>query len=223
MKKILSAKNISKTYKSVKVLNNIDFDIYSGEIVSIIGPSGAGKTTLIEILSTILKPDKEEKFSLKIAGKEIQNLSDNEICKIRNDSIGFIFQSHELLPEFSAIENVMLPGLIKGLPKNICLQKAKDLLTELDLIKKINSSPTELSGGEQQRVSVARALINQPKIIFADEPTGNLDSKNAELLHKIFLNLRKKYNQTFIIVTHNNKLASLSDRILNLKDGMLIN
>ena len=223
MKKILSAKNISKTFKSEKVLNNIDFDIYSGEIVSIIGPSGAGKTTLIEILSTILKPDEEEKFSLKIAGKEIQNLSDNEICKIRNDSIGFIFQSHELLPEFSAIENVMLPGLIKGLPKNICLQKAKDLLTELDLIKKINSSPTELSGGEQQRVSVARALINQPKIIFADEPTGNLDSKNAELLHKIFLNLRKKYNQTFIIVTHNVKLASMSDRVLNLKDGMLIN
>ena len=223
MKKILSAKNISKTYKSEKVLNNIDFDINSGEIVSIIGPSGAGKTTLIEILSTILKPDGEEKFSLKIAGKEIQNLSDNEICKIRNDSIGFIFQSHELLPEFSAIENVMLPALIKGLPKSICLQKAKDLLNELDLIKKINSSPSELSGGEKQRVSVARALINQPKIIFADEPTGNLDSKNAELLHKIFLNLRKKYNQTFIIVTHNNKLASMSDRVLNLKDGMLIN
>ena len=223
MKKILSAKNISKTYKSEKVLNKIDFDIYSGEIVSIIGPSGAGKTTLIEILSTILKPDGEENFSLKIAGKEIQNLSDNEICKIRNDSIGFIFQSHELLPEFSAIENVMLPALIKGLPKSICLQKAKDLLNELDLIKKINSSPTELSGGEKQRVSVARALINQPKIIFADEPTGNLDSKNAELLHKIFLNLRKKYNQTFIIVTHNNKLASMSDRVLNLKDGMLIN
>ena len=223
MKKILSAKNISKTYKSVKVLNNIDFHIYSGEIVSIIGPSGAGKTTLIEILSTILKPDIEEEFSLKIEGKEIQNLTDNEICKIRNNSIGFIFQSHELLPEFSAIENVMLPGLIKGLAKNICLQKAKDLLTELDLIKKLNSSPTELSGGEQQRVSVARALINQPKIIFADEPTGNLDSKNADLLHEIFLNLRKKHNQTFIIVTHNSKLASMSDRVLNLKDGMLIN
>ena len=217
MKKILSAKNISKTYKSEKVLNNIDFDIYSGEIVSIIGPSGAGKTTLIEILSTILKPDGEENFSLKIAGKEIQNLSDNEICKIRNDSIGFIFQSHELLPEFSAIENVMLPGLIKGLPKNICLQKAKDLLTELDLIKKINSSPTELSGGEQQRVSVARALINQPKIIFADEPTSSLDDKNAKKVLELIFSQAKKNNSTIILSSHDYRIKTIVKNLSEIR------
>ncbi len=223
MKIILSAKNISKTYKSLKVLNNINFDIYKGEIVSIIGPSGAGKTTLLEIISTISKPDSQEKYSLKIGDREIQSLNDNEVCKLRNESIGFVFQSHELLPEFSAIENIMLPALIKGLTKNECIEKAKILLNEFNLIKKLNNSPAELSGGEQQRISLARALINDPEIIFADEPTGNLDSKNSDLINDLFLRLRKKYDQTFVIVTHNSKLASMSDRVLNLKDGLLVN
>ena len=216
---MISIKNISKTYNKKKVLNKIDLEINQGEIVSIVGPSGAGKTTLLNIMSTLDKPHDNINSKLTIDNIDVVNLNDNKLSKFRNTQIGFIFQFHELLPEFSAIENVIIPAIIKGENKKISTIKAKKILDSLGLSKVINQQPSQLSGGEQQRVAVARALINNPKIIFADEPSGNLDSKSSELLHKLFFDLRKKHNITFVIVTHNKDLSDMTDRKLNLVDG----
>ena len=216
---MISVKNVSKTYNNKKVLDKIDLEIKQGEIVSIIGPSGAGKTTLLNIISTLDKPDVNTLSEVMIDNIDVTNLNDSKLSKLRNTQIGFIFQFHELLPEFSAIENVIIPAIIKGENKESSIKKATEILDSLGLSKVINQQPSQLSGGEQQRVAVARALINDPKIIFADEPSGNLDSKSSELLHKLFFDLRKKHNITFVIVTHNKDLSNMTDRKLNLVDG----
>lgn len=220
---MISASNISKTFKGKKVLDNVSIEVKKGEIVSIVGPSGAGKTTLLHILSTLDKPDLENQPNLILNETEIIKLSDNKLSKFRNTEIGFIFQFHELLPEFSAIENVCLPGMIKGDSNSKVIVKAEKLLSSLDLMHVKDQKPNELSGGEQQRVAVARALINEPKILFADEPSGNLDSKSADVLHKLFFDLRKNLNITMILVTHNKELANMTDRKLNLIDGKWAN
>ena len=216
---MILVKNISKTYNNKKVINEIDLVVNKGEIISIIGPSGAGKTTLLNIISTLDLPDKNNDSIIKINDVDVLNLNDKNLSKFRNTQIGFIFQFHELLPEFTAIENVIIPAIIKGEKKSISIKKAKDLLETLGLSNVINQFPSQLSGGEQQRVAVARALINDPKVIFADEPSGNLDSKSSDLLHKLFFDLREKLNITFIIVTHNKELSNMTDRKLNLVDG----
>ena len=216
---MILVKNISKTYNNKKVIDKINLVINKGEIVSIIGPSGAGKTTLLNLISTLDVPDKNNDSIIKINDIDVLNLNDTNLSKFRNTQIGFIFQFHELLPEFTALENVIIPAIIKGEKKSISINKAKNLLETLGLSNIINQFPSQLSGGEQQRVAVARALINDPKIIFADEPSGNLDSKSSELLHKLFFDLREKLNITFIIVTHNKELSNMTDRKLNLVDG----
>ncbi|MBT7573562.1 ABC transporter ATP-binding protein [Flavobacteriaceae bacterium] len=216
---MILVKNISKTYNNKKVIDKINLVINKGEIVSIIGPSGAGKTTLLNLISTLDSPDKNNDSIIKINDIDVLNLNDKNLSKFRNTQIGFIFQFHELLPEFTALENVIIPAIIKGEKKSISINKAKNLLETLGLSNIINQFPSQLSGGEQQRVAVARALINDPKIIFADEPSGNLDSKSSDLLHKLFFDLREKLNITFIIVTHNKELSNMTDRKLNLVDG----
>ena len=216
---MILVKNISKTYNNKKVIDKINLVINKGEIVSIIGPSGAGKTTLLNLISTLDVPDKNNDSIIKINDIDVLNLNDTNLSKFRNTQIGFIFQFHELLPEFTALENVIIPAIIKGEKKSISINKAKNLLEKLGLSNIINQFPSQLSGGEQQRVAVARALINDPKIIFADEPSGNLDSKSSDLLHKLFFDLRDKLNITFIIVTHNKELSNMTDRKLNLVDG----
>ena len=221
MKSILKAKNINKTFNNNKILTNVNISINEGEIISVVGPSGAGKTTLINILSTLSKPDKTNDCSIYIDNYDILNSSNNNLSKFRNEKIGFIFQFHELLPEFTSIENIILPNLIKGFTKIESYENAKKLLDKIGLKDKANLYPNQLSGGEKQRVAVARALINNPKIVFADEPTGNLDSKNANQLNKLFFELRKKFNNTFVIVTHNEEFANKSDRKIKLIDGIL--
>ena len=216
---MILVKNISKTYNNKKVVNKIDLNVKKGEIISITGPSGAGKTTLLNLISTLDSPDKNNDSTIKINDIDILSLNDKKLSKFRNTQIGFIFQFHELLPEFTALENVIIPAIIKGEKKNVSLKKAKTLLETLGLLSVINQYPSQLSGGEQQRVAVARALINDPKVIFADEPSGNLDSKSSDLLHKLFFDLRDKLNITFIIVTHNKELSNMTDRKLNLVDG----
>jgi len=216
---MILVKNISKTYNNNKVVNKIDLNLNKGKIISIISPSGDGKTTLLNLISTLDSPDKNNDSIIKINNIDVLNLNDKNLSKFRNTQIGFIFQFHELLPEFTAIENVIIPAIIKGEKKSISIKKAKDLLETLGLSNVINQFPSQLSGGEQQRVAVARALINDPKVIFADEPSGNLDSKSSDLLHKLFFDLRKKLNITFIIVTHNKELSNMTDRKLNLVDG----
>ena len=216
---MILVKNISKTYNNKKVVNKIDLNVKKGEIISITGPSGAGKTTLLNLISTLDSPDKNNDSTIKINDIDILSLNDKKLSKFRNTQIGFIFQFHELLPEFTALENVIIPAIIKGEKKNVSLKKAKTLLETLGLLSVINQYPSQLSGGEQQRVAVARALINDPKVIFADEPSGNLDSKSSDLLHKLFFDLREKLNITFIIVTHNKELSNMTDRKLNLVDG----
>ena len=216
---MILVKNISKTYNNKKVVNKIDLNVKKGEIISITGPSGAGKTTLLNLISTLDSPDKNNDSIIKINDIDILSLNDKKLSKFRNTQIGFIFQFHELLPEFTALENVIIPAIIKGEKKSISINKAKNLLETLGLSNIINQFPSQLSGGEQQRVAVARALINNPKIIFADEPSGNLDSKSSDLLHKLFFDLREKLNITFIIVTHNKELSNMTDRKLNLVDG----
>jgi lipoprotein-releasing system ATP-binding protein len=220
---MISANNISKTFNGKKVLDNVSINIKKGEIVSIVGPSGAGKTTLLHILSTLDNPDLENQPNLILNQTEIVKLNDNKLSNFRNTEIGFIFQFHELLPEFSAIENVCIPGIIKGDSNSEVIIRAEKLLESLDLIHVKDQKPSELSGGEQQRVAVARALINEPKILFADEPSGNLDSKSADLLHDLFFKLRNDLNITMIIVTHNKELANMTDRKLNLIDGKWAN
>ena len=221
MKPILKACNINKTINNKKILTNVNISINEGEIVSVVGPSGAGKTTLINILSTLSKPDITNDCSIYIDNYDILNSTNSNLSKFRNEKIGFIFQFHELLPEFTSIENIILPNLIKGFTKIESYENAKNLLDKIGLKDKENLYPNQLSGGEKQRVAVARALINKPKIVFADEPTGNLDSKNANQLNNLFFELRKKFNNTFVIVTHNEEFANKSDRKIKLIDGIL--
>jgi len=216
---VLEARNIFKRYNTIEVLKGVDISIQKGEIVSIVGSSGAGKSTLLHILGTLDKADKGEVI---INGKNITALSGKNLAGFRNKYIGFVFQFHHLLPEFSAIENVCIPGWIANTKKTAVKERARQLLQLLGLDDRLDHKPTALSGGEQQRVAVARALINTPDVVFADEPTGNLDSANAKELHELFFDLRKKFNQTFLIVTHNEELAQLSDRIVHMKDGKIL-
>ncbi len=216
---MLQASNIHKRYGQLQVLKGVDIKINTGEIVSIVGSSGAGKSTLLHILGTLDLPDKGEIF---LNGVAMHSLSGKKLAAFRNKNIGFVFQFHHLLPEFTALENVCIPGWIAGRRKKETEDEAKKLLALLGLEERINNKPQEMSGGEQQRVAVARALINKPSVVFADEPTGNLDSKNAKELHDLFVQLRKDFNQTFLIVTHNEELASMSDRVLHMKDGLIM-
>lgn len=210
--------NIEKSYGSLKVLKGINLEIQKSEITSIVGASGAGKSTLLHLIGTLDKPDQGEIFIEDIS---IFKLNDKQLSVYRNKNIGFVFQFHHLLPEFTAVENVALPSLIAGESKKIAMLKAKELLHFLKLEDRMQHKPSELSGGEQQRVAVARALINNPQLILADEPSGNLDSENAKKLHQLFFDLRDSFKQTFIIVTHNEELAELSDRKIVLKDGVV--
>lgn len=215
---MLKVENVTRKFGDVQVLKGVDLSIDSGEIVSIIGSSGAGKSTLLHILGTLDQPDSG---SIRINNQEMSVLSPKKLASFRNNHIGFIFQFHHLLPEFDALENVSIPGWIAGKNKSEVKKRAKFLLETLGLSDRIFHKPQELSGGEQQRVAVARALINAPSIVFADEPTGNLDSKNANELHQLFLQLNKQTGTTFLIVTHNEHLASLSGRVLHMKDGLM--
>ena len=219
---MIIAKNIHKYYDSLHVLKGVDLHIQKGEIVSIVGASGAGKTTLLQILGTLDNPAKESNTSLEINKENILIMKDKALSKFRNTHLGFIFQFHQLLPEFTALENVCIPAYIAGKEKSTTEIEAKKLLDYLGLSDRIHHKPNELSGGEQQRVAVARALINKPAVIFADEPSGNLDTNNAQDLHKLFFDLRDKLNQTFIIVTHNEELANMADRTIHMKDGRIV-
>jgi lipoprotein-releasing system ATP-binding protein len=216
---MLSAKNIHKQFGHLEVLKGVDIDINKGEIVSIVGSSGAGKSTLLHILGTLDKADRGE---IILNNQRIESLGSSKLSAFRNRHIGFVFQFHHLLPEFTALENVCIPGWIAGDKKKEVLQKATDLLVSLGLEERLENKPQQLSGGEQQRVAVARALINNPLIVMADEPTGNLDSANARELHQLFIDLRNRFDQTFLIVTHNEELSKMSDRILQMKDGKMI-
>ncbi|AEH02461.1 ABC transporter ATP-binding protein [Lacinutrix sp. 5H-3-7-4] len=219
---MIKAENIQKYYDDLHVLKGVDVHIKKGEIVSVVGASGAGKTTLLHILGTLDSVSKTSNSSLIINDKNINSLSEKQLAKFRNENIGFIFQFHQLLPEFTAIENVCIPAFIKKTPKTEATKRAKELLDFLGLSHRYDHKPNELSGGEQQRVAVARALINNPALIFADEPSGNLDSESAENLHNLFLKLRDEFGQTFVIVTHNNDLANLADRKLTMVDGKIV-
>ncbi len=215
-------KNIHKKLGDLNILKNIALEINSGEIIAIVGPSGAGKTTLLQILGTLSRPDKSSDVLIQINNTNILELKENELSQFRNQELGFIFQFHELLPEFNALENVMIPAFIKGVGRKKAELRASKLLNQLGLQDRLNHKPTELSGGEQQRVAVARALMNDPKIIFADEPSGNLDSATADELHQLFFDLRDQFGHTFVIVTHNQELANKADRKIELVDGKII-
>lgn len=210
--------NITKSFGDLQVLRGIDLDIEKGEVVSIVGPSGAGKTTLLQIMGTL---DKADNGTIEIDGIDISKLKQKELSKFRNQKIGFVFQFHQLLPEFTALENVMIPAFIAGTNKSEARKRAEELLSFMGLTDRASHKPNELSGGEKQRVAVARALMNHPVVIMADEPSGSLDSKNKEELHRLFFELREKMGQTFVIVTHDETLAKLSDRIIHLKDGFI--
>jgi len=220
---MISAKNIFKSYGTVHVLNGVDITIDKGAVVAIVGPSGAGKTTLLHILGTLDLPNLNSNTSVTINQQSVLNLNDKELSKFRNQHIGFIFQFHQLLPEFTALENVCIPGFIANRNKKEVEKEALKLLNFLGLSHRINHKPNELSGGEQQRVAVARALINNPAVIFADEPSGNLDSTSAKNLHQLFFDLRDNFGQTFVIVTHNKELANMADKKFEMKDGVIIN
>jgi lipoprotein-releasing system ATP-binding protein len=215
---MLKGRGLRKSYGNLPVLKGVDIQINKGEVVSIVGASGAGKSTLLHILGTLDIPDSG---SLEIDGKDVFRQKANGLASFRNTSIGFVFQFHNLLPEFSAIENVMIPGLIAKRSEGKVKAKAEELLQLLGLAERQSHKPSELSGGEQQRVAVARSLINSPLLVLADEPSGNLDSKNAAELHQLFFRLRDQFGQTFVIVTHNQELATLTDRRLEIKDGMM--
>ena len=216
---MIKATNIQKRYGELEVLKGVSLEIGEGEIVSIVGASGAGKSTLLHIIGTLDKPDSG---TLSIKGIETGKLSDKKLSQFRNMAIGFVFQFHHLLPEFTALENVCIPALIAGKSQAEAEAKAAELLGFLGLSERINHKPSELSGGEQQRVAVARALVNQPAVVLADEPSGNLDSQSAKDLHQMFFDLRDKFNQTFVIVTHNTELADMADRKLVMKDGNIV-
>ncbi len=219
---MIKASNIHKYYGELEVLKGVDLHIKKGEIVSIVGASGAGKTTLLQILGTLDQQSNKKNSTLLINDIDATGLSDKELARFRNEHIGFIFQFHQLLPEFTALENVCLPAFIKKTPKTDAEIRAKELLDFLGLSHRYHHKPAELSGGEQQRVAVARALVNNPSIIFADEPSGNLDSESADNLHKLFFELREKFGQTFVIVTHNEELAEMADRKLTMVDGKIV-
>lgn len=216
---MIKARDIKKAYGSLTVLKGVNIEIKKGEVISIVGASGAGKTTLLHILGTL---DRASNGTLEINGTLISTLNDKKLAEFRNKNIGFVFQFHHLLPEFTALENVCIPAFIAGLNKKEAEQKGKELLTFLGLEKRMEHKPGELSGGEQQRVAVARALINTPAVVMADEPSGNLDSSTAKELHQLFFTLRDKFNQTFVIVTHNEELANMADRKLTMKDGNIV-
>lgn len=218
---MITAKNIHKHYSDLHVLKGVNLDIKEGEIVSIVGASGAGKTTLLQILGTLDKIDSSSDCTLEINNTNIAKLNDKALAEFRNTHIGFIFQFHQLLPEFTALENICIPAFIQGKTQTEAEQKAKEFLDFLGLKSRYHHKPNELSGGEQQRVAVARALVNNPKLIFADEPSGNLDSESAENLHKLFFKLRDEFGQTFVIVTHNQELADMADRKLTMIDGQI--
>jgi lipoprotein-releasing system ATP-binding protein len=217
---MITAENIHKKYGALEVLKGVDLHIKKGEIVAIVGPSGAGKTTLLQILGTLDKPNDSD--SLQINDTDILKLKDKSLSKFRNRHIGFIFQFHQLLPEFTALENVCIPGFIANRPRKEVEKEARRILDFLGLKNRMEHKPSELSGGEQQRVAVARALINNPDVIFADEPSGNLDTKTSKQLHELFFTLRQQFDQTFVIVTHNQELADMADRKLEMKDGRII-
>lgn len=221
---MIKAKNIHKSYGDLEVLKGVDLHILEGEVVSIVGESGAGKSTLLQILGTLDTPTNPKNFDtdITLSGQSFINMKDRQLSKFRNENIGFVFQFHQLLPEFSALENVLLPTRISGKNEKESLEKAYALFEDLNIVHRLHHKPGEMSGGEAQRTAVARALINSPKIIFADEPTGNLDSKNADDLHRLFFDLRDRYNQTFVIVTHNTYLADTTDRKLVMKDGLIL-
>lgn len=216
---MIKATNIKKRFGELEVLKGLDLEVNKGEVVSIVGSSGAGKTTLLQVLGTL---DHADSGSILYAGKEIVGLKPNELAAFRNQHIGFVFQFHHLLAEFTAVENIAMPALIKGMEKEKALKEAERWLSRLGLSERGHHKPSELSGGEQQRVATARALINQPQVIFADEPSGNLDSKNAALLHELFFELREEFNQTFVIVTHNLELAKACDRTFKMQDGLIV-
>ncbi len=222
MKDIITAKQLRKSYGDLTVLKGVDLNIQKGEVVAITGPSGAGKTTLLQILGTLSSPDKTPTTTLTIDQSEILGLKDKDLARFRNESLGFVFQFHELLDEFTALENVMMPALIQGKKKAAVKDKAMGLLQRLGVDHRIDHKPNSLSGGEQQRIAVARALMNDPAIIFADEPSGNLDSQNADALHQLFFDLRDELKQTFVIVTHNKTLANMADRTIHLVDGAIV-
>ncbi len=216
---IIQTRNIQKTFGSLQVLKGIDLEVEKGEIVSIVGKSGAGKTTLLQIMGTLLDSNEGE---VSILGTDIRALKEKELARFRNEHIGFVFQFHQLLPEFTALENVCIPAMIHGKTLKQSENRAKELLDFLNLSSRMTHKPSELSGGEQQRVAVARAIMNNPSVIFADEPSGNLDSHNKTELHELFLRLRDTFHQTFVIVTHDDNLASISDRVVKMKDGKII-
>jgi len=219
---MITAKNIHKYYDNLHVLKGVDLHIKQGEIVSIVGASGAGKTTLLQILGTLDIPEKKDNTSLELNNQNVLLMKDKALSKFRNKHLGFIFQFHQLLPEFTALENVCIPAYIAGNDKTTTEKEAMKLLDYLGLSDRIHHKPNELSGGEQQRVSVARALINKPNVIFADEPSGNLDTASAENLHQLFFKLRDEFGQTFVIVTHNEVFANMADRKLVMKDGLIV-
>ena len=220
---MIKTKNIQKFYGDLQVLKGVDLHIQKGEIISVVGASGAGKTTLLQILGTLDVQSNPADSELIINNTDMTKLSDKQLAKFRNENIGFIFQFHQLLPEFTALENVCIPAFIKNTPKLQAEKKAKQLLDFLGLSERYDHKPSELSGGEQQRVAVARALVNDPSIIFADEPSGNLDSESADNLHQLFFELREEFGQTFVIVTHNEQLADMADRKLTMVDGQIVN
>lgn len=215
---MITATGMRKKYGELDVLKGVDLHVAKGEIVSIVGASGAGKTTLLQILGTLEKADSG---TLAIRGEQVTGLGPSALSAFRNRHIGFVFQFHQLLPEFSALENVMMPGLIAGKSQNDCRPRAEELLTRLNVVARKDHKPNQLSGGEQQRVAVARALFNNPSVVLADEPSGNLDSAHAKELHQLFFDLRKELGQTFVIVTHNEELAAMADRRLVMKDGVI--
>lgn len=220
---MIEARNIQKSFGKLKVLKGVDLEIGKGEIVSIVGASGAGKTTLLQILGTLDSQSNKKESSLVINGIDINSLNDKNLARFRNEEVGFIFQFHQLLPEFTALENVCIPAFIKKTPREQAVHKARELLQFLGLEDRFNHRPSELSGGEQQRVAVARALANSPSIVLADEPSGNLDSESADKLHQLFFKLRDQFGQTFVIVTHNEELADMADRKLTMVDGLIVN
>ena len=216
---MITAQQITKKFDNLEVLKGIDLEIHKGEIVAIVGPSGAGKTTLLQILGTLDKPDGGKVFYDNV---DVSRINDKDLAAFRNKNIGFVFQFHQLLPEFTSLENVMIPALIGKVKSFEAEKRAKEILDFLGLQDRMSHKPAELSGGEKQRVAVARALVNKPAVIFADEPSGSLDTQNKEELHKLFFNLRQELNQTFVIVTHDERLATSTDRIVHMKDGLIL-
>lgn len=219
---MIKATNIQKSYGDLKVLKGVDLEIKKGEVVSIVGASGAGKTTLLQILGTLDTPTNKGESTLLINDTDVNRLNDNSLAQFRNEHIGFIFQFHQLLPEFTALENVCIPAFIKKTPRSEAVKRAKELLDFLGLKDRYHHKPNALSGGEQQRVAVARSLMNSPSVVLADEPSGNLDSESADNLHKLFFQLRDEFGQTFVLVTHNLELADMADRKLTMVDGLIV-